>query len=475
MTHQPVQRDQADKAGPVKQSRPGLIRVRLQRGLTQEQAADEIGISLSTWARWERGTQNVRPFYRKALADRWGAAPGEVEAWLQVVDGSAASGVDVAVVEVGLVEPVHHLSGVETARQLWRLEMDTSRRHLLAALPFVPAALGEWLLAWRFDEAPAAAQHVTGKGVAVGMADVQRVREAHHAFTRMDHQFGAGLVRPAVTDFMNTTLAALLQGSATEPVRAQLLSAAAGMTRMAGWMAFDLGHQGQAQAHFGQALSLAKQAGDDLMAAWVLATMAQQACDLGHSRWAVRLASAAAEAGQRADASARARAVLDLRQARAHSSHTADGTPANAHTKRLVATYLSQADKHFSKGTSDRDPVWVAHFTEAELAGEGGLCWRGAGEYQRGITRQKEAIAGFSTRYPRSIQLTQTSVAEGYLGLGEIEAAVHHARAAVASAQDLTSARASAHLHAFAAHLQPYRDNRHVKDFADYVRAELVS
>ncbi|MBF8193693.1 helix-turn-helix transcriptional regulator [Nonomuraea sp. K274] len=476
VTHQPEQRNKAHEAGPVKPSRPGLVRARLQRGLTQEQAADEIGVSLSTWARWERGTQTVRPFYRKLLVDRWGAEPAEVEMWLQVTACSApAPCADTTVVEAGLAEPIPHISSVETARQLWRLEMDTSRRHLLVALPVVPAALGEWLLAWRFDEAPAAAPHTTGKGVAVGMADVQRVREAHHAFALMDHQFGAGLVRPAVTDFMNTTLVPLLQGSATEQVRAQLLSAAAGMTRMAGWMAFDLGHQGQAQAHFGQALSLAKEAGDDLTAAWVLATMAQQACDLGHGRWAVRLASAAADAGARADAPAKARALLSLRQARAHSIHPADGIPGSAHTKRLVTEYLSQADKHFSTGTSDRDPVWVAHFGEAELAGEGGLCWRGAGEFQRGVTRQQEAIAAFGTRYPRSIQLTQTSVAEGYLGMREIEAAVHHARAAVGSAKDLTSARAAAHLHAFAAHLQPYRDNPHARDFTDYLRGELAS
>ncbi|MEV4020445.1 hypothetical protein AB0J35_59200 [Nonomuraea angiospora] len=106
-----------------------------------------------------------------------------------------------------------------------------------------------------------------------------------------------------------------------------------------------------------------------------------------------------------------------MRQARAHSSLSADGAPASAHTKRLVTEYLSLADKYFSKDTSDRDPVWVAHFSEAELAGEGGRCWRGAGEFQRGVTRQQEVIAAFGTSYPRSIQLTQTSLAEGYLGL----------------------------------------------------------
>ncbi|MFI6396162.1 multiprotein-bridging factor 1 family protein [Nonomuraea sp. NPDC050540] len=475
VTHQPEQRNPLDEAGPVKQSRPGLIRARLRRGLTQEQAAEQIGVSLCTWARWERGTQNVRPYYRKALAERWDAEPSEVDTWLQVTTCPALTPcLEIAAAETGLAEQMLHASSVETARQLWRLEMDTSRRHLLVALPFVPAALGEWLLAWQFDEAPTAARHV-GKSVTVGMADVQRVREAHHAFVRMDHQFGAGLVRPAVTDFMNTTLAPLLQGSASDHVRAELLSAAAQMTRTAGWMAFDLGHQGQAQAHFGQALNLAKHAGDDLTAAWILATMAQQACDLGHGRWAVRLASAAADAGIRADAPPRAKARLSLRLACAHSIRPADATAATSDAKRMVTAHLSQTDKHFSRGTTDRDPVWVAHFGEAELAGEGGLCWRGADEFQRGAIRQQEAIAAFGTRYPRSILLTQISVAEGYLGMGEIEAALDHARAAVTSAKDLTSTRATTQLHDFATHLRPYHDNRHVQDFTDYLRTELAN
>lgn len=476
MTHQPEQRNPFYEAGPVKQSRPGLIRARLQRGLTQERAAEQIGVSLSTWARWERGTQNVRPFYRKVLAEQWDAELGEVDTWFQVtVCPSFAPCADMAVAEAGLAKPMLHVSSVETARHLWRLEMDTSRRHLLVALPFVPAALGEWLLSWQFDTA-STAQHTTGTGVAVGPTDVQRVREAHHAFARMDHQFGAGLVRPAVTDFMNTTLAPLLQGSASEQVRAELLSAAAAMTRMAGWMAFDLGHQGQAQAHFGQALSLAKQAGDDLTAAWVLATMAQQACDLGHGRWAVRLANAAADAGTRASATPRVHALLSLRRAHALSSGATqpDHRP-DSHTVSQVSAMLTQADQQFAQGPHERDPAWVAHFSEAELAGEGGLCWRGIGEFQRGIASQQHAMASFGNRYPRSVQLTQTSVAEGYLGMGDIEAALEHARAAVISAKDLTSTRATAHLHDFTTHLKAHRDSAHVRDFTDYLRAELAS
>src|SRR5262249_1738076 len=163
-----------------------------------------------------------------------------------------------------------------------------SRRRILAALPFVPAVLGEWLLAWAYDP-PEMTRARMGAGPSVGVEDVRHVNEARQAFAQMDHQFGGGLVRPAVADYLNTQVAPLLDGSYSDDVGGQLLTAASGMTRLAGWEAYDLGRNGLAQAHFGQALRLAKAGDDPLTAAWVLAALAQQACDLRHPAAAVRL------------------------------------------------------------------------------------------------------------------------------------------------------------------------------------------
>lgn len=58
------------------------------------------------------------------------------------------------------------------------------------------------------------------------------------------------------------------------------------MTELAGWTAFDLGHHGKAQHHFGQALKLAKAGNDPLAGAWVLMTLTQQAIYLRQPRWA---------------------------------------------------------------------------------------------------------------------------------------------------------------------------------------------
>ncbi|MGJ6961659.1 hypothetical protein ACSDR0_07065 [Streptosporangium sp. G11] len=59
--------------------------------------------------------------------------------------------------------------------------MDPSRRHLLASLPFVPGALGEWLVSWNYGT-PVALAARQGAGRVVGLADVARIVEAQRAF-----------------------------------------------------------------------------------------------------------------------------------------------------------------------------------------------------------------------------------------------------------------------------------------------------
>ncbi|MFI7131291.1 helix-turn-helix domain-containing protein [Nonomuraea sp. NPDC050153] len=442
-------------------SRPGLVRARERKSLTQEEAAELIGVSATTWARWERAEQSMRPVYRVRIARAWQVPVEEVEGWLAV--------------EQLHIEPVSALdkrddgAGCcrESACRLWRWEIDTTRRHLLTALPFTPAVLGEWLLSWSFD--PPTTTSSPGPGsVRVGMTEVQAIQEAHQAFTRMDHQYGAGLVRPAVMDFLNSKVAPLLQGSASEDVRAQLFTVASQMSRLAGWMAYDLAQHGQAQQHLGQALKLAKQAGDGLTGAWALATLAQQACDLKQRRWAIRLAGAAVEAARKAGAPSRVTAELLIRQARALAVADDDREHHDAHTVGEVAKLLAQAETAFDRDSNGRDATWSATFTEAELAAEIGYCWQLAGQHQRAAACAEQALKGFGSDFPRSTHFNQLHAARSYLELGELEQSLHYARRAVPATKQLASVRGRALMDDFAQRLQPHSSDRRVREFKDY-------
>ncbi|NJP95400.1 helix-turn-helix transcriptional regulator [Nonomuraea sp. FMUSA5-5] len=441
--------------------RPDLVRARERKGLTQEEAAELIGVAVTTWARWERGEQKMRPAYRVRIARAWHVPVEEVERWLAVPHPVAepAPDVDVNGLAVGCC--------AESAARLWRWEIDTSRRQLLAALPFTPTVLGEWLLSWSFDPPVAAPGNVSN--VRVGMSDVRAIQEAHEAFTRMDHQFGAGLVRPAVIDFLASKVAPLLRGRADDDVRTELFTAASQMTRLAGWMAFDLSRHGQAQQHFGQALKLAKQAEDGLTGAWVLATLAQQACDLSQRRWAIRLAGAAVEAADKAEAPSQMTAELLVRQARALAVLAdIDGDRPDAYTIGEVGRLLTKAETAFARDTTGRGPSWNDSFDAAEMAAEVGYCWQLLGEHQRAVIHTEQALQGFGTDFPRSTQFNQIHAARSYLELGELDRALDYACQAVPATGTLASTRARTLMDDFTHCLKPYRSNRHVRDFEDY-------
>ncbi|WP_030926589.1 helix-turn-helix domain-containing protein, partial [Streptosporangium amethystogenes] len=126
-----------------------LARARRQRGLSQKAAAERVGVASTTWSRWEQGVQGVRAGSRWRLAELFEVSPVEVERW---IDGwSFGETSSWPITEYGDTSTA---ATVRSAALLWRYEMDETRRHLLASLPFVPAALGEWLTAWNYGVPP---------------------------------------------------------------------------------------------------------------------------------------------------------------------------------------------------------------------------------------------------------------------------------------------------------------------------------
>jgi tetratricopeptide (TPR) repeat protein len=365
---------------------------------------------------------------------------------------------------------------VEVASELWRWDVgiDASRRRILAALPFVPAVLNEWLVSWAYDPPELTLAHA-GVGSAVGMDDVQRIREARQAFSTMDHQFGGGLVRPAVVDYLNTQVTPLLAGTYTDKVGKELLTAAAGMTELAGWEAYDLGRHGLAQAHYGQALRLAKAADDPLTAAMVLAQLAQQASDQRHPEAAIRLARAASQAGEEAHACPRVRADLLVREARATAVGVALAETFDTYGAARVHGLIGQAEQAYAAANPDTDdePAWAWALVPAEVTAGIGYCWRMIGEHTRAEACATQALRGFGAQFPRSVQFNTVNLAQALIGQDELDAALHHARAAVPMAQRLKSTRCTAKIRDFDRDLEPHAREPAVREWRAHLRSEL--
>lgn len=452
-----------------REGRPELVRARRRRGMSQESAAEAVGVSATTWARWERGEQGVRARYRVRMAAVFQVAAGEVERW---IDGWAFG-------ETSSWPPVDCGGGsvastVKAADHLWRFEMDPSRRHLLATLPFVPTAMGEWLSAWAYDAAPVSAAQ-SGSGSAVGLADVKRVNDARMAFSQMDHQFGAGLVRPVVIRYLNGVVSPLLRGRYDDRVGAELMTAAAGMSRLAGWTAFDMSHHGQAQCYFGQALRLAKAGDDSLTGAWILTALTRQAIHTDQPAWALRLARAAVDAAHQGQASPRVMAAMKIREAWATALSAGHGQIATGHSAKQVQLLLTEADHAYGRGPVDRDPPWIGLQEVAERDAEAGRCWSLLGEHRRAADYAEAAVREFEQRMPRSAQFNRMHAAEAYLGMGELEQALDVARPAIPMARALNSARSLDFLRDFSGKLEPYAKTVAVREFRDHLRQELAA
>ncbi|WP_226933241.1 MULTISPECIES: hypothetical protein [Parafrankia] len=129
----------------------------------------------------------------------------------------------------------------------------------------------------------------------VSPADVARVRAMAAHFGEIDDLFGGGHARSAVAAYLVNDVAPLLQ-VASGPIRADLFTAAAEVTYLAGWMAADDLQPGLAQRYYIQAVRLAIEADDPLMRATALRSLASQAVELGHAAHGLALADAAADA-----------------------------------------------------------------------------------------------------------------------------------------------------------------------------------
>lgn len=292
-------------------------------------------------------------------------------------DSSSAGGVAAGVVDsgIGLDWDEDISATARTVAALWAADADLEPLPLPWIASVGDGALLRWLLtrdppviaepATSIDSASGA---VVAGGVEVGvgarrrvgMADVGAIVTMGDAFATADHQLGGGYARSTLSHFLRTTVRPLLSAPADATVRRQMLTAAARLCDLAGFMSFDSGHHGLAQRYFIQALRLAREVGDEALGAHVLGDMTMQALHLDARVQAIALAEASVDASTRSRSPAvasRANAVASRAYARAADPVAADRA-------------MSAAERLLDAGHSDGDPSWIQFFTTNQLSTE---------------------------------------------------------------------------------------------------------
>lgn len=186
---------------------------------------------------------------------------------------------------------------VDIASGLWR--KDSGSHAELRKIAFTPAGLvvpsRDWLIG-RADErvgrgaepsvvrvpvqgraaVPRQRQIDRAPGQRVTGGDIAALRSVSELFRTLDHAYGGGHARQALVRYLEHEAEPMLRGTYGETTGRRLFSAAADLTRLAGWTSYDIAAHGLAQRYFVQALRLAQAAGDRPYGSYVLVTMSRR-------------------------------------------------------------------------------------------------------------------------------------------------------------------------------------------------------
>ncbi|MGW8887359.1 regulator [Streptomyces sp. NPDC055749] len=319
--------------------------------------------------------------------------------------------------------------------------------------------------------APSAPPHSTvprqrqtdrGPGQRVSSGDVAALRSVGELFRTLDNAYGGGHARQALVRYLEHEAEPMLRGSYGEATGRRLFSAAADLTRLAGWTSYDIAAHGLAQRYFVQALRLAQAAGDRGYGSYVLMTMSRQAVYLGHGREAVQLARVAQQ-GIGSSAPPVVQAILHAVEARGH------GVLGEA---RTCTTALARAERALETARpGDETPHWARYFDEAQLADEFGHCHRDLQHYKAAAQHAERSLQLRAPAYARSRLFCQVVLASARLGLGELDQACSLGADAAQQASEMRSVRATEYVRDFERRLEPYRDAAAVRHYRDRVAA----
>jgi hypothetical protein len=235
----------------------------------------------------------------RSHVSKWisGVRPGQSTALYLAEAASRRLGWQVTLDDLGLgsgVDPRPALSDLDWDRDpvadlVTVGRADLERRDFAKTALYSLAALTVPLDSWR--EVAERGRHARTNGAKVGAGDVEAVRQMIAMFSQADEHFGGGHARMAIVAYLTSDIAGYLNGSfASDEIRRAMFSAAAELTYLAGWKAFDSNQQGVAQRYYLRALRLANEADDGALGGFILRAMAHQAVDLGHGRACLDLA-----------------------------------------------------------------------------------------------------------------------------------------------------------------------------------------
>jgi tetratricopeptide (TPR) repeat protein len=243
---------------------------------------------------------------------------------------------------------------------------------------------------------------------------VSREMAAMAAFRAADGQVGGGHMYATVATFLRTEIAPRVFQIDPAHDGAQLFNAAAALTEMAGWMAFDAGRNDLARRCFDRAQALVRAGDDRQLMAHVLASMSHMAHSLDEPRRAINLAREAQVAVRSGPRNVRLDALLLAREAR--------GFAANGDS-RECARLLVRAEALVCSAPDTTPSPWISPFDEASFAGEAATCLYQLGDLAQARSEAERVLALRDGSRARSRAFAQLIVAGVLANQGALDEA----------------------------------------------------
>ncbi|WP_316528378.1 sporulation protein [Kitasatospora brasiliensis] len=332
------------------------------------------------------------------------------------------------------------------------------RRRFLQSSPFALTAYTTPVTRWLAVPTDPPLARVAGHRVGhVGRADLDDLWSAAEDARRWDSKYGGGNWRASqVTDCLNQRAAPLLRGTFTEKIGTELFAATAELARVAAWHDVDMGNHGSAQAHFVQALRLARASGDLAVGSYVLATMSLHTFLRGFPNEAIDMAEGAYERAKH-DAPARVLAFAKLAEARAHG--LAGDAPAAAAALSRCEQLVTAAD------TDPRDPDWLSYLTHARVATDAAEIYRDLGRPAEVLRWNEQAATMPAGVFSRAVGIRQTVIATAHLQQRNLEPGLEAGEQALTILSTVHSTRSRTYLRTLITNLAPWRTEPAVADF----------
>ncbi|MFF7130822.1 sporulation protein [Streptomyces sp. NPDC008196] len=298
----------------------------------------------------------------------------------------------------------------------------------------------------------------------VGMRDVRAIKDAAGMFMQLDFKYGGGHGHKALRHYFRHEVLPLLDASYSEKVGTALFGAAAEVSQLLAWTAYDTGNHHLAHRYLTSTLRLSQVIDDRMFGARILGNLSHQANYLGNHAQAIQLARAAVE-GAKGRATPRAMANYSAMEARALS---------NAGDRIAAGRAMNEAQRHFENADTAEDPAWLSYFDSAELMGELCHCFRDLKMRREAVEQAQRAVDSTDPKYARTLGFCRMVLAQSQLLNGELEAAVTTASLAVDGGDTLQSSRFQRYVTDFQAEVSIHAMNPTVVAFNDQVHDALA-